>query len=257
MKYIFIIGAQRCGTSLLYKVLDRHPEIKMAKPARPEPKYFLENFSTKDPITLRKKYVNKYFKKLHPRTKFCGEKSTSYFESETACQRIRSCFPDCKILVILRDPVMRALSNYNFSCANGYEERDFEEAIKGDKVPTQSKNLGHTSVNPYAYMKRGKYIVYLKKIANIFPRDQIKLLILEQFINEESSTDQLFSWLGLNPINCEMLLAQKQNSAPNHSLQTEMQCLRELGHQYKQSIKALEENYMLNLKQWTNQPWYN
>ena len=42
-EHFFIIGAQRSGTTYLYHLLDEHPEICMARPLRPEPKFFLKN----------------------------------------------------------------------------------------------------------------------------------------------------------------------------------------------------------------------
>ena len=39
MRNLFIVGAQRSGTSYLYKCLDIHPNIEMAKPSIPEPKF--------------------------------------------------------------------------------------------------------------------------------------------------------------------------------------------------------------------------
>jgi hypothetical protein len=41
LKHFFIIGAQRAGTTSLAKILDAHPQINMAKPFKPEAKYFL------------------------------------------------------------------------------------------------------------------------------------------------------------------------------------------------------------------------
>jgi hypothetical protein len=40
--HFVIPGAQRSGTTLLWRLLDQHPEIQMARPLRPEPKYFLD-----------------------------------------------------------------------------------------------------------------------------------------------------------------------------------------------------------------------
>ena len=40
--HFVIVGAQRSGTTYLYGLLDEHPEIEMARPVRPEPKFFLD-----------------------------------------------------------------------------------------------------------------------------------------------------------------------------------------------------------------------
>ncbi|MEZ9601590.1 sulfotransferase, partial [Vibrio sp. 10N.286.46.A8] len=62
MNQFFIVGAQRSSTTWLYKMLQQHPEIKMAEPVKPEPKYFLNDiFDNK-----KDNYLTKYFKNIEP-----------------------------------------------------------------------------------------------------------------------------------------------------------------------------------------------
>ncbi|MBA2558792.1 MAG: sulfotransferase, partial [Propionibacteriales bacterium] len=42
-RHLLVIGAQRCGTTYLHSILDSHPDITMARPARPEPKVFMSD----------------------------------------------------------------------------------------------------------------------------------------------------------------------------------------------------------------------
>ncbi len=83
-EHFFIVGAQRSGTTYLYRTLDEHPEIEMAKPVRPEPKFFLQGdlsaYTHDDYLGLF--FGNKAGAKLR------GEKSTSYIESEHAARQI-------------------------------------------------------------------------------------------------------------------------------------------------------------------------
>ena len=58
MKTLFIVGAQRSGTSYLYKILDSHPSVELAKPIRPEPKFFLKK---KLCILGKEYYLSRYF----------------------------------------------------------------------------------------------------------------------------------------------------------------------------------------------------
>src|SRR6266576_1930600 len=104
--HFVIVGAQRCGTTYLYRLLDEHPEIEMAKPLWPEPKFFLDD--ERYPLGLPY-YESQFFSE--PETRVRGEKSTSYIESETAAQRIKATLPEAAVLVVLRDPVLRAISN--------------------------------------------------------------------------------------------------------------------------------------------------
>ena len=81
----------------------------MARPVRPEPKYFINNKTDR--------YIN-YLKVVFPtdlKTSYLGEKSTSYYEIPHVAARIKNCVPNPKMLFIMRNPVQRALSNYQFS----------------------------------------------------------------------------------------------------------------------------------------------
>ena len=52
MKNLFIIGAQRSGSTLLAKTLDLHSKIKLMTPIKPEPKYFLGTIIAANKFTL-------------------------------------------------------------------------------------------------------------------------------------------------------------------------------------------------------------
>ena len=106
-KKLFIVGAQRSGSTLLYKILSSHSQICMAKPYFPEPKYFLKNYK------VNKNYFKKFFKH-YKNENYIGEKSTSYLEYIFVAKRINKNFPDAKIFIILRNPADRAISNFFF-----------------------------------------------------------------------------------------------------------------------------------------------
>ena len=69
-QFFFIIGAQRSGTTYLHNILEEHPEISMASPVIPEPKFFLSSDYKKGKAF----YINKFFPHSHPRNIIFGEK---------------------------------------------------------------------------------------------------------------------------------------------------------------------------------------
>lgn len=189
-----MIGAQRSGSTYLFGNLDGHPEIFMAKPLRPEPKYFLDSARYGRGKTY---YEEAYFKKRRQRHKYIGEKSTSYLEFPQAGRRIHSYYPHARILIILRNPITRAYSNYQFSVMNKIENLSFGEALDAEKGRLLRKEY-QTSVNPYAYLKRGHYIDYLRSYVEIFGRSQIKIVIAEEYLLNLSAIAELYEWLGVN-----------------------------------------------------------
>jgi len=155
LNYFFIAGGQRCGTTYLSNILDSHPSVCMAKPARPEPKFFLSETCMKKGLNY---YLDTYFRDLNKDISDLkiGEKSTSYIEYEFVPFRVKCLFPNAKCIIILRNPVDRALSNYFFSLKNGIETRTLEEVfILKMKPPKINAKI---SVSPFKYYER-EYIL--------------------------------------------------------------------------------------------------
>ncbi|MCJ7701312.1 MAG: sulfotransferase [Anaerolineales bacterium] len=195
MRFFFIVGAQRSGTTYLYKVLDSHPDIMMAKPMRPEPKFFLN-----DDLYLKGEeyYFYAYFRETK-NTIVYGEKSASYLEKETAAFRIHQYFPDSKIVILLRNPITRAISNYWFTKNHGHEPLSISDAFYNEDGRVDQYDPKKFSVSPYAYLKRGRYMDYIEIYARYFHKRQIKVLIFEEFLgNPKPGTLAICEFLGMD-----------------------------------------------------------
>ena len=192
-KFFFIAGAQRCGTSYLAHILEQHPDIRIAQPFFPEPKFFLKK---QEYFKGREYYLSQYFAEA-PSEKLLGEKSTSYIESREAAINIKGMFPKAKIVFSLRNPVERALSNYFFTKANNLEPRSLEEVFLENKPiyfdPEQF------SVSPYDYLERGRYIKYIKVYEEVFGKKSLHIAIFEKLVKEKEEWEKLFNFLEVLP----------------------------------------------------------
>lgn len=164
----------------------------MARPVRPEAKFFIDNVKFERGYDW---YHQTYFDKPLPGLKF-GEKSTSYIEHELAAQRISSYNPAAKLLVALRDPVQRALSNYHFSVENGLETLGINEAILTEETRIAQYQDRRVSVCPFAYATRGRYMNYLETYLKYFPANQIELIQTEN-LAAGAAGNTIFKYLGL------------------------------------------------------------
>lgn len=228
----FIVGAQRSGTTYLYTILDEHPEICMAKPVKPEPKYFLNNKYNEI------EYYNNFYTHKTNSTKIFGEKSTSYYESKSIAQKIATNIPLAKIIFILADPVDRAISNYKLSFENGLETRSIEDVFINN-VPIDSSKYD-TSVNPFDYNQRGIYHQYIEYYYDYFPRENIKVIIKEEFIANQEKIGELYEFLGVD----KKFIPESLNKVINKSqkkIDIPSSVLESLSQYYKQSNKQLEE----------------
>jgi hypothetical protein len=188
----FIVGAQRSGTTYLYTMLDEHPQICMAKPVRPEPKFFLRDGELRQGLTY---YEQKFFQEAKEHTLIYGEKSTSYCEHEIVAQKIKNSYPMSRILFILRNPVHRALSNFFFSRQNGLETRTLEEVFLDKKYIPE---VAEMFVSPFNYLGRGEYLRYLKAYLKYFHKSRLKILIMEEFVGRLEKIQELYSYLGVD-----------------------------------------------------------
>ncbi|MEZ8169576.1 sulfotransferase [Vibrio sp. 10N.222.54.F12] len=192
MNQFFIVGAQRSSTTWLYKMLQQHPQIAMAEPVRPEPKHFLgDEFDDN-----KHSYLSKYFSNVESDILACGEKSTTYIESELAAQRISTMFPEAKIIMVLRNPVERALSNYHFSVSNGLESRGICDAILNrEQAPSLTSVL---STDPFDYLGRGLYKNYIDLYEKYFPKDSLLILSTENLTKHLLSLSRTYKFLGVD-----------------------------------------------------------
>ena len=172
----FLIGgAPRAGTTWLHSLLDRHPDVYMAKPVAPEPKFFLVDGVYEKGLDF---YSRTWFAGVGP-DRMAGEKSTDYLESAPAAERIARDLPHVKLVFILREPVERAYSNYLWTKMNGLETEDFAAALRLEGRRERELPERFRFVRPYSYFSRGLYADLLEPYVARFAGDRILILRFE------------------------------------------------------------------------------
>lgn len=188
VRHFLVIGAQRSGTTWLHDQLAAHPQIAMARPARPEPKVFLGP----GPVDVHD-YRARFFGHAGD-AELLGEKSTSYLENPTAPDRVAEALGAPQVVVQLRDPVARAVSNWSFSRDHGVETRPLAEALRANLEGPLPWDEATASVSPFAYLERGRYAEDLARWWDRFP---VHVQFLEEVLAEPSRIAGLYRWLGV------------------------------------------------------------
>jgi sulfotransferase family protein len=191
----FLIGgAPRSGTTWLYSLLDRHPDVYMAKPVTPEPKFFLVDSVYEKGLPF---YSGTWFVGAGS-AQLAGEKSTNYLESGVAAGRIAQAIPGVKLVFILRDPVDRAYSNYLWSRMNGIEHEDFAAALALEDERQVTLPERWRFARPFSYFSRGLYADLLEPYLRLFPRRQLLVLRYEDIVSApEALAARLQRFLGV------------------------------------------------------------
>lgn len=171
------IGAQKSGTSWAYTCLYEHPEVCI-------PVKELHFFS-RPRYTQGKEWYEAQFHSCKAGVQK-GEWSTSYLYSPDAAQRIHKCYPDVKILAILRNPVDRAYSQYRNSIRSGEIDKDttFES---------------YSSSEPSVW-QQGLYAEQLERYLRFFPKTQMCIMVYEDIKKDPVAfMRHIHEFLGIDP----------------------------------------------------------
>lgn len=203
----YILGAEKCGTSSLYQYLIDHPCVEPC--ISKEPRYFSNYFDRGVnwykigfPFKFHK-FIKKYiFKKAF----MTGEATVRYLDHPHTPRRIKKLTPNAKFIILLRDPVDRAYSQYSYSVYGKHETLPFEDAIKKEKeriTPEYEKikkdeNFSSDNYFYFSYLERGIYVDKLKHWMKIFPKEQFLILHSKDlFENTSDVFKQVLDFLGL------------------------------------------------------------
>jgi hypothetical protein len=187
----FVIGGtQKGGTSALDSFLRQHLEICM-----PETKKELHFFDREADDTYYKKYHANF--QPTPKQRVIGEASPIYMYWETAPYRIWKYNPKMKWILVLRNPIERAFSAWNMETKRGEEKLSFAEAI--EKEPARCREALPLQHRVYSYTDRGFYAHQVRRLFNIFGKDNCLVLFNEELRNNHRKTlRRVFEFLGVD-----------------------------------------------------------
>ena len=244
-----IIGGVRCGTTSLYYNLCQHPSVEKA--AYDEIGYFDDNYHL-GLNWYRSMFPTKNrIEKIRKKTGNCitGEDTPFYIWNEDAIKRIKKSLQQIKLIVILRNPVDRAYSNYHLSVRKGNEKRSFNDAIRQDIKFIDLKNNNNEKLTnedfKRSYVAKGLYYEQLLKWFNEFDEKQICIIFTENLKNNPVETMKtVFKFLELPNLSIEKYEKQKMF---NYKKMDE-KIREELTEFYKENNKKLSE--LIKTKCW-------
>lgn len=162
-----IIGGQKCGTTTLWKYLNTHAEIRMCP--KKELHYFdRSNFSPND--TWYKNHFD-------VDAKVSGEATPAYCFWPGAIERIFHFDSELKLIMILRNPVERAISHYWMEFNRKQENLPILDAFRSED---QRLSTGDPyELRHHSYLARGRYHEQLDTIYSFFAQERVFLCKLE------------------------------------------------------------------------------
>ena len=153
-----IIGAQKSGTSALADFLKTHPQIAFAKKWRKHHKevHYFDNDKRFSRPLKNHKFYHKYFRHTKKHHKAIGEATPVYIYWEPALRRIYDYNPAMKLIVLLRNPVERAYSQYQMCKSKGEVTCSFREMLDRE---LEMRRVDPRRQSPlYSCLSRGHYV---------------------------------------------------------------------------------------------------
>jgi hypothetical protein len=199
---LFVVGAQKAGTTSLYHYLRQHPEVFMPEVKAPnyftrlatgeatadEEDAYLEHFAGADGLPVR------------------GEASQYMHHPETA-DLIHERVPDARILVSLRDPMQRAYSHYWRQVAAGHEEEPFPDAVRREAQALEA------SRERRGYLDRSLYAEAVERYRSTFGAGSVRVQLLDDLKRDpRGMLREVFEFLEVDPGPAEEIDLSRRNT---------------------------------------------
>lgn len=214
---LFILGVQKAGTTSLHDLLAQHPAIAAANPK--EPNHYIK-IASQRPMVLASGATEMealpYFKaedyaatfgEPDAAARYFLDSSTGYFPYDEALDAIGSHCTEPRIIVVLREPVSRAYSAYNWARKVGWEPLpSFEEALaEEDRRHAQGYWFS------YWYRRHGEYAARIRAVTERFAK--VRFVLFEDLATDPQSVcSELFAWLDLPHHSIAKVSANKSGS---------------------------------------------
>jgi len=197
-----IVGVQRAGTTSMSHNLSKHPDLFIdpeKDPRKSEIHFFDLNWS---------RGLDWYKRKFDYKYKMVGEKTPDLFSLEHTFPLIQRVNPYVKLIVILKNPILRAYSSWKMVSNYFNETRSFEECVMNER-PIKNKTF-HTMVKQY--LQRGLYYKQLKRLKRWFPKQNI-LILFDTDMESQPNIEykKIYEFLGVKNIKGNYEYIHKSN----------------------------------------------
>ena len=195
-----IIGAQKCGTGALHRFLSQHPEIGMSSPKE------LHLFDAPDysrawtPAQIDARYRSFFAHCAGARIR--GEATPIYLFFPEIARELARYNPELKLIVLLRDPVERAISHYYMEKNRDAEHRPLWSALLGEGSRLRRDRDARapaSAMRVCSYRTRGLYSLQLRNLYRSFARYRVLIVANRDLRRRHDETLQrIFAFLGVS-----------------------------------------------------------
>jgi len=183
-----VIGAQKAGTTTLYRYLSAHPSLYL--PAEKEADFF------NHPDRVARGwawYLAEYFPGA-PADRLLGTVTPQYMCDPAVPARLFAQCPAARLIAILRDPVERAYSHHRMNVRRGIVTAGFEDEVR--RLLTRPPLASPRPED--GILERGEYGRILLGFAEVFGRDRLLVLYTDDLERDPAGClRRIYTFLGV------------------------------------------------------------
>jgi len=232
-----IIGVQKGGTSSLYNWLSQHPQIEAPNHFKDFPYFSEEKYFGKGFNSLESSYKDSNSIKL------MGHVHYIFFKD--SLQRLHDYNPKLKLILVLRDPVERLWSSYQYAIQKGLEQDVLRDAIDKENLRLEGTVLEKRELTYFAH---SKYLDQIKSLFDVFDRGQVKILLFEDLTeNPQEQTKEIFEFLNVTE---DFLPNFKHVNKTGKPLSKSLNRFIQKGGGVKSLLKVIPLKYRTQIRKW-------
>lgn len=186
---VFLIGAPRCGTTSISKLLSRHSEICFSRPKE------LNYFGQVPPEALgniQRDYLDRYFSDFDPQQhRVVAEGSVTYLYDPHALSLIKSIQPNARFLVAVRNPV-DMLRSYHFRLLYLLEEdeTEFERAWDLQETRARGEHVPKRCSDPrrLQYQQVASLGLHVERLIDTVGRERCHIIVADEVRSDPVAT---------------------------------------------------------------------
>lgn len=202
----YVLGAAKSGTTSFHEWLAQHPDICMSNPKEP---FFYEAEYDRGIDYYWDRYFGHYGGE-----RIAGESRHRNLYFPYIAERINECTPEAKFIIVLRDPVRRAMSHWwhNYRRTKNVESdwydvafrKNINRVMEGKSISSKEEvSFYESHFDPNGiyttYVDTGYYAEQIERYFDLFKREKFKIFLFEEVVkNPKRAIMQAFHFLGVD-----------------------------------------------------------
>lgn len=241
----FIVGAPHAGSTSLYAYLGQHPRIWMSRPK--EPNFFRSGVGGVG-------WVGAYldlFAGAGPEHRVIGEASPWYLYDRNAARRILRSTPRARIAIILRDPVGRAVSQFQYRLRHAGTRPADPVSLFRAHIRTEARRP-HSIKGGWGHeLRAGLYDIQVRRYLDLFPAPHVHITLTEDLESDpRRAMGELFRFLEVGETFVTDTSRRHNPTPEEQRIELPQDLIADLGEYFAADVAALARTLGRDLSHW-------